>query len=111
MKCYPLFLRRSRCIVEHVHRILQNECLPLDASSFAMQVSQYSMRNAPNIAIPRSNTVRYGQKSIRSNGADMWNKLPVEWKMSPKIELKRLLKEYVYVCSCGGCTTCSISQL
>ena len=43
-------------------------------------------QNALNLNITRTNQVRYGERSLRDLGPEIWNNLPAHIKSAPKLQ-------------------------
>ena len=66
---------------------------------------EVSKRRKNNLEIPNRNTVKYGDKSIRSLGPHIWNGLPEEIKNENSYDMfKEYLNTwYVPKCTCSLC--------
>ena len=72
---------------------------------------EVSKRRKNNLEIPNRNTVKYGDKSIRSLGPHIWNGLPEEIKNENSYDK---FKEYLNTryepkCTCSLCSFTKIS--
>ena len=52
---------------------------------FHRNVSTYSLRSSNDLLVPRVNQTTYGLRSIRYEGAVMWNHLPQHIKTAENI--------------------------
>ena len=71
---------------------------------------EVSKRRKNNLEIPNRNTVKYGDKSIRSLGPHIWNGLPEEIKNENSYDK---FKEYLntwYGAECT-CSLCSVTEI
>ena len=77
-----------------------NEILRLRVTN-RMVRNQYRL----NLDIPKVNRVSFGNKSIRSFGAKIWNSLPPQIKFCENLEaFKRVIKSWDGVtCNCRVC--------
>ena len=71
---------------------------------FKLNESQtYDFRSQNVLKVERYNTVRYGKKSLRILGPQIWNSLPNEYKTTPNLDqFKRLMSQWRGPkCSCN----------
>ena len=106
-----LHTRRLRLLIECVHRVLNDECLPMPSSFFTMKEQHYQLRNVKTIEIRRSNTITYGNNSLRYHGAGLWNNIPNNLKDANMNEIKCYLKNWALNCTCRNCPSCSIDVM
>ena len=45
-----------------------------------LRKSNYNLRGDKILTLPKVNTTKYGLKSVRYEGANLWNKLPNEYR-------------------------------
>ena len=69
-----------------------------------------TLRSAHNKQLPTFNTVKYGKRSIKYNGLQLWNSLPDEMKTSSTLsDFKQYVKLWRGIeCQCGFCVSCKI---
>ena len=67
--------------------------------------SRYSSRRPLDLIVPRVNQTRYGLRSIRYEGAKIWNHLPNSIKSTEDLDaFKRLVKTWAGPsCNCNFC--------
>ena len=72
---------------------------------FQIQQSTYSTRRPYNIKVPRVNQTTFGTRSIRYEGAKIWNHLPNSLKSAETLEIfKSLIKTWEGPsCKCNFC--------
>ena len=64
-------------------------------SIFELRSSNYSLRNANNLAHFRPNQTTFGSKSLKSIGPQIWNGLPSELKSAENLKcFKVLIKKW-----------------
>ena len=72
---------------------------------FERNLSSYSTRRPNDLKIPRVNQVSYGSRSIRFEGAMLWNHLPEHIKSSENLYIfKMLIKNWTR--PSYGCNYC-----
>ena len=49
--------------------------------------STYNLRGDKILTLPKVNTTKYGIKSVRYEGANLWNKLPNEYRKADSYKL------------------------
>ena len=52
-----------------------------------LRESNYNLRGDKILTLPKVNTTKYGLKSLRYEGAKLWNKLPNEYRKADIISL------------------------
>ena len=58
----------------------------IDAEHFELRSSNYSLRNANNLAHFRPNQTTFGSKSLKCIGPQIWNGLPNELKSAKSLK-------------------------
>ena len=53
---FPLYVNRQRVILHTVHKILNDNCAPLNSSMFKRQDHKYCLRNTNKLVKPYFNT-------------------------------------------------------
>ena len=84
-------VRRMRYLCVEIHKTLNdlNPCYMKDI--FQVQQSAYSTRRLYNIKVPRVNQTTFGTRSIRYEGAKIWNHLPNSLKSAETLEIFKVL--------------------
>ena len=79
---------------------------PFMQSIFELRSSNYSLRNANNLAHLRPNQTTFGSKSLKCIGPQIWNGLPSELKSAENLKsFKVLIKKWDGPnCKCSACT-------
>ena len=72
---------------------------------FERSSSSYSTRRPNDLKVPRVNQTTYGSKSIRFEGARLWNHLPEHIKSAENLNIFKNLIKYWIGPSCG-CNYC-----
>ena len=72
----PLFIVRLRKIAELVYMVSENMCPTYLNNLFTKNLCNRTLRSAHNKQLPTFNTVKYGKRSIKYNGPQLWNSLP-----------------------------------
>lgn len=52
-----------------------------------LRKSNYNLRGDKILTLPKVNTTKYGLKSVRYEGANLWNKLPNEYRKADSYKL------------------------
>ena len=52
-----------------------------------LRESNYNLRGDKILTLPKVNTSKYGLKSLRYEGANLWNKLPSEYRKADSYKL------------------------
>ena len=92
-----------------LHRNIQNTNHlnpPFMQSIFELRSSNYSLRNANNLAHFRPNQTTFGSKNLKCIGPQIWNGLPSELKSAENLKsFKVLIKKWDGLnCKCSACT-------
>ena len=98
-----MFLDRVRNVLLNVHKIIKNALPPVDGL-FVENVTPYDLRNK-HLVQPMCNTVSYGSKSLRYNGATLYNKLSDDFRMLNTSDFKQHIK--TWKCNCKNCYACN----
>ena len=69
-------------IAELVYMVSENMCPTYLNNLFTNNLCNRTLRSAHNKQLPTFNTVKYGKRSIKYNGPQLWNSLPDEMKTS-----------------------------
>ena len=111
LKVPTLYERRLRNVLECVFKVLHNQVPPVE-NIFTLLDRHYDFRNTDMLHIPHCQTVKFGTKSVRVNGACLWNKLPNYIRSQQTfMDFKKLLNVHEFSCTCNNCPQCSISSL
>ena len=72
---------------------------------FHRNLSTYSLRSSNDLLVPRVNQMTFGLRSIRYEGAVIWNHLPKHIKTAENIAtLKKLIRNWKGPqCKCACC--------
>ena len=98
-----LFLDRVRNVLLNVHKVIKNALPPVDGL-FVENVTPYDLRNK-HLVQPMCNTASYGSKSLRYNGATLYNKLEDNFRMLNISDFKQYIK--TWKCNCRNCYACN----
>ena len=104
----PLYVNRQRVILHTVHKILNDNCPPLDSSMFKRQDHKYCLRNTNKLVKPYFNTYMYGFHSFYYQSMLLWNKLPDNLKHDDFNVFKQLISSWSQSCDCGTCLLCKV---
>ena len=106
----PLYIVRLRKIAELVYMVSENMCPTYLNNLFTNNLCNRTLRSAHNKQLPTFNTVKYGKRSIKYNGPQLWNSLPDEMKTSSTLSaFKQNVKLWCGIeCKCGFCVSCKI---
>ena len=109
----PLYIVRLRKIAELVYMVSENMCPTYLNNLFTNNLCNRTLRSAHNKQLPTFNTVKYGKRSIKYNGPQLWNSLPDEMKTSSTLSaFKQNVKLWCGIeCKCGFCVSCKIMYL
>jgi hypothetical protein len=109
-----LHVRRMRCILECIYKILNDDLPPMKSDFFPMKRRTYDSRQQRSIALPKCNSTKYGLNTLRYDGCSNWNKLPNNFKCAKNVTaFKQLLSEWLPNCSCNdyGCKICNLKNV
>ena len=88
-------IRRMRYLCIEIYKTLNNLNPGYMKDIFQVQQSAYSTRRPYNIKVPRVNQTTFGTRSIRYEGAKIWNHLPNSLKSAETLEIfKSLIKTW-----------------
>jgi hypothetical protein len=104
----PLYICRQRVVLHTVHKILNDNCPPIDSSVFKRQNHRYGLRNVNKLEKPYFNTYMYGFHSFYYQGALLWNILPDAFKNEDFNVFKDLIRNWSQSCDCGQCLLCLV---
>ena len=106
----PLYIVRLRKIAELVYMVSENMCPTYLNNLFTSNLCNRTLRSAHNKQLPTFNTVKYGKRSIKYYGPQLWNSLPDEMKTSSTLSaFKQNVKLWCGIeCQCGLCVSCKI---
>ena len=80
-------VRRMRYLCVEIYKTL-NDLNPGNMKdTFQVQQSAYSTRRPYHIKVPRLNQTTFGTRSIRYEGAKIWNHLPNSLKSAETLEI------------------------
>ena len=98
-------IRRMRYLCIEIYKTLNNLNPGYMKDIFQVQQSAYSTRRPYNIKVPRVNQTAFGTRSIRYEGAKIWNHLPNSLKSAETLEIfKSLIKTWEGPnCKCNFC--------
>ena len=100
-----LYLSRIHDILFDVHKLRNFGLPPLTSDFFEEKVLDYNLRNTGLIQ-PRFNTMMYGFRSFKYNGAMLYNKLPNVYKELSLNDFKSNIQSWKPACMCGVCLIC-----
>ena len=105
-----LYVRRLRCIIETIFKIVHNDLPPVSSSLFTPQHELYNLRRTNTLSLPLTQTARYGTNSLTYNGVSLYNSLPNDFRSSnSNTILKEKLNRWTPNCECRNCYTCSMN--
>ena len=88
-------IRRMRYLCIEIYKTFNNLNPGFMKDIFQVQQSTYSTRRPNNIKVPRVNQTTFGTRSIRYEGAKIWNHLPNSLKSADTLEIyKSLIKPW-----------------
>ena len=88
-----------------IHKTLSNINPRHKHELFQRSSSNYSKRRPNELKVPRVNQTTYGSRSIRSEWARLWNRLPEDIKSAENLNILKNLIKYWAGPSCG-CNYC-----
>ena len=83
-------VRRMRYLCVEIYKTLNNLNPGYMKDIFQVQQSAYSTRRPCNIKVPRVNQTIFGTRSIRYEGAKIWNHLPNSLKSAETLEILKV---------------------
>ena len=98
-------VKRMRYLSVEIYKTLNNVSPDYTKDIFQVQQSAYSSRRPHNIPVPRVNQTKLGTRSIRYEGARIWNHLPNSIKSVENLQMfKTLIKTWQgKSCKCNFC--------
>ena len=80
-------VRRMRYLCVEIYKTLNDPNPGYMKDIFQVQQSAYSTRRPYNKKVPRVNQTTFGTRSIRYEGAKIWNHLPNSLKSAETLEI------------------------
>lgn len=98
-------VKRMRYLCIEIYKTLHGLNPEYMKDLFQLSESRYSSRRPQDLAVPRVNQTRYGLRSIRYEGAKIWNHLPNSLKSAQNLDnFKNLIKTWEGPnCGCNFC--------
>ena len=98
-------VKRMRYLCVEIYKTLNDLSPNYMKDIFQVQQSAYSSRRPHNILVPRVNQTKFGTRSIRCEGARIWNHLPDSIKSAENLRMfKTLIKTWKGPsCNCNFC--------
>ena len=98
-------VRRMRALCVEIYKTLNNLNPDYMKDIFVKPDGRHSSRRPLNISVPRVHQATFGLKSIRYEGAKLWNSLPESIKSAENLErFKRLIANWEGPqCNCSSC--------
>ena len=88
-----LLNQRLAKIVTTVYKVVNRQGVSESLCDLVeLRESNYNLRGDKILTLPKVNTTKYGLKSLRYEGANLWNKLPHEYR---KADSYKLFKEQI----------------
>ena len=76
-----LLNQRLAKILTTVYKVVNRQCVSESLCDLVeLRKSNYNLRGDKILTLPKVNTIKYGLKSVRYEGANLWNKLPNEYR-------------------------------
>ena len=106
----PLYVQRIRLIHEAVYKIINNKYPPICPTFYERSniSNMYNLRNTNLLVQPRFNSIKFGYKSLRYEGALLWNRMPDEFKCEDFATFRNNVAKHVTLCQCGFCLLCQV---
>ena len=92
--------RQMHNLCIEIYKILANMNLPFMWGLFERSSSSYSTRRPQDLMVPRVNQTLFGSRSIRFEGARLWNCLPQNIKSVDNLYIENWVGPY---CGCRYC--------
>ena len=99
-----MYLSRLHDILFDVHKLRLVGLPPLSTDFLENKVTNYNLRNV--LVQPKFNTVMFGFRSFKYNGAMFYNKLPNAFKELNLQDFKNAIQSWEPKCKCGTCLFC-----
>ena len=108
-----MYVLRMRKIAIEVYRCTHELNPSFMHSIFQVKESNYDLRDANNLHLPKVKTVRNGLDSFSYHGAKIWNMLPDSIKSSKSLPIfKAMIDQWQGPsCTCNSCVLCKIKLL
>ena len=106
----PLYIQRLQLMVIEVYKCINGTNPDFMGDLFSRHVKSHNTRSTEPLIQPRAATITYGIKSLKYQGAKLWNALPNNMKCASSLEnFKLLIREWDGPhCSCGYCLQCKV---
>ena len=82
-----LLNQRLAKILTTVYKVVNRQCVSESLHDLVERKSNYNLRGDKILTLPKVNTTKYGLKSLRYEGANLWNKLPNEYRKADSYKL------------------------
>ena len=83
-----LLNQRLAKILTTVYKVVNRQCVSESLHDLVeIRKSNYNLRGDKILTLPKVNTTKYGLKSLRYEGANLWNKLPNEYRKADSYKL------------------------
>ena len=103
-----MFLIRIRKLAHYVHKVLQGEVPMFMSNMYNVHRTPYNMRDNFKIDLIDFNTLTYGKRSLKYEGAWLYNNLPCDLKVLDTIQFKAAMNVWEGPqCNCGECILCN----
>ena len=98
-------VNRLRILCIEIFKTLKDINPQYMADIFKQSTNRSSLRFSYNIAVPKPNQVKYGERSLRSLAPKIWNNLPHDIKLSENLDVfKANIKTWGgVICNCAMC--------
>ena len=108
-----LYSGRLKTIALETYKIINNISPSFLYELFTRNEVPYGLRDSNRLVIPKTRTVKFGQNSLRYQGAKIWNLLPNDIKeIGDLASFKYALDKWPGItCACGDCITCTINRM
>ena len=103
-----LYADRVRFIAIEIYKVLHRLSPPFLQDMFERKAHIHNLRNDNTLHLNKFRTIKYGKKSLRYQGAKLWNDLPLTCKNVGNVEdfKKEIRKWSGPECGCGVCLVC-----
>ena len=113
-KKHPLYIVRTRKILETVYKVVNELCPTYLSNLVHVRNKCINFRSKNNLTVPKFNTITHGKESFRYKAPYFWNTLSNNMKNASSLySFKSFLSEWApsCICTCGFCILCKVSRL
>ena len=105
----PLYMCRTRSILENVFKISHGLLPPMEPSFFMQGNHEYELRRSNTFTRPRPRTTHFGLNSLKNYGSKLWNDIPNNLRNIEDYRVfQKMLSSWNNICHCNTCRECRL---